>query len=44
MIPPDAHLEDAPDELLDLLARSDVVVLAAPLTRETERERQTIVS
>jgi len=37
---PEGRLPDAwfpPDKLLDLLARSDVVVMAAPLTRETER-------
>jgi len=37
---PDGRLPDgwyAPDTLTDMLARSDVVVLAAPLTRETER-------
>jgi phosphoglycerate dehydrogenase-like enzyme len=37
---PEGRLPDAwyaPDQLLDLLARADVVVMAAPLTRETER-------
>ena len=37
---PDGRLPDAwfaPDELMELLARSDVVVNCAPLTRETER-------
>ena len=37
---PDGRLPEAwfsPDKLTDMLAQSDVVVLAAPLTRETER-------
>ena len=37
---PDGRLPDAwfpPDKLADMLARSDVVVMAAPLTRETTR-------
>jgi phosphoglycerate dehydrogenase-like enzyme len=37
---PDGRLPDAwygPDQLHEMLARADVVVLAAPLTRETER-------
>lgn len=37
---PEGRLPDAwfaPDQLVQLLARSDVVVMAAPLTRETER-------
>ena len=37
---PEGRLPDAwygPDRLLEMLARSDAVVLAAPLTRETER-------
>jgi phosphoglycerate dehydrogenase-like enzyme len=37
---PEGRLPDtwyAPDELHDMLRRSDAVVLAAPLTRETER-------
>jgi phosphoglycerate dehydrogenase-like enzyme len=37
---PEGRLPDAwfaPDGLVELLARSDVVVMAAPLTRETER-------
>jgi phosphoglycerate dehydrogenase-like enzyme len=37
---PEGRLPDAwfsPDNLMDMLARSDVVVMAAPLTRETTR-------
>jgi phosphoglycerate dehydrogenase-like enzyme len=37
---PEGRLPDAwfsPDKLMDMLARSDVVVMAAPLTRETTR-------